>query len=144
MPKITGKVNEADINRKFFFKGIDDFGEPLLDVEYEVHVEDMSSFYYNFFLRRCSPVDHYVVKQSLEERGGHSKKRPLAEEDKEGNQQPVKKRVVEKEKGTSKPTTGGKAPRKTSTGNKAIGKTTTGKTTEVVKKVAKKNTAGKQ
>lgn len=80
MPKIIGKTKEGDINRKFFLKGIADFGELLPDEEYKVRVDDMSYFYYDFCIRRSYPEGHFVEKQSLEEGGGHSKKRHLAEE----------------------------------------------------------------
>lgn len=143
MPKIIGKTKEGDINRKFFLKGIADFGELLPDEEYKVRVDDMSYFYYDFCIRRSYPEGHFVEKQSLEEGGGHSKKRHLAEEDKEGNKQPIKKRAVENEKGTSKTGMGGKAPSETSTGKNATGKTTACNTSKILKKMAK-NTVGKQ
>lgn len=79
----------------------------------------------------------------MAEGGGHSKKRHLAEEDKEGNKQPIKKRAVENEKGTSKTRMGGKAPSETSTGKNATGKTTACNASEILKMMAK-NTVGKQ
>lgn len=93
------------MDRKFFLKGIKNFGGPLFDEEYdrvngeeygEVYEEDMSAFYYDFFIRCSYPRDH-------------STKRHLAEGDKEGEKQPAKKRAaVENEKGTSKRRTGGR------------------------------------
>ncbi|KAK0745427.1 hypothetical protein B0T18DRAFT_390056 [Schizothecium vesticola] len=120
------KVADGDINMKYFLHGIDDFGEPTLT---EDPVDDPSSFYMGYFLRRHHHIDNPVNKQSLSEGGDNPKNMPLTEEQDGGNQQAVKKRAMEMEKATGK----------TATGKKATTKTMTAKTAKVREKGARKN-----
>jgi hypothetical protein len=130
-------VDDDDINMKYFLKGIDDFGEPTLTDD---PVDDQSSFYTEYFMRCHRRSENPANKQSLSEGGGNPKKRPLAEEQDRGNQQAVKKRAIQKEKATTRMTTGNKTTTKTTVGKKSTRKN---RAAEMRKKGARKN-AGKR